>query len=62
MYIVYTHLKENDVQIVCINCQGLNFKEKKRDVLNFLKSNILIISCLQYTHFTENDELVIKNQ
>lgn len=50
------------LQIVSYNCQGLNSKEKRRDVFNYLKSKGCNIYCLQDTHFLESDETFIRNQ
>lgn len=53
-------MKNNIVQIVSYNCQGLQSPEKRRDVFDYLKSKNYIIYCLQDTHFTEKDEISIK--
>ena len=50
------------LQIVSCNCQGLNSKEKRRDVFDYLKSKSYNIYCLQDTHFTEREESFIRNQ
>lgn len=54
-------MKNNIVQIVSYNCQGLQSPEKRRDVFDYLKSKNYNIYCLQDTHFTEKDEISIKN-
>ena len=56
------NMKNNILQIVSYNCQGLNSVEKLRDVFDYLKSKNCNIYCLQDTHFTKNDETAIKNQ
>ena len=48
--------------MVSYNCQGLNMKEKRGDVLNYLYSKDYNMYCLQGTHFVEQDEVQIKNQ
>jgi exonuclease III len=55
-------MKNNVLQIVSYNCQGLSSVEKRRDVFDYLKSKNCNIDCLQDTHFTKNDETAIKNQ
>ena len=55
-------MKNNILQIVSYNCQGLNSVEKLRDVFDYLKSKNCNIYCLQDTHFTKNDETAIQNQ
>ena len=42
--------------------QGLNSAEKRGDVLNYLKSKDYNIYCLQDTHFTEQEEVLIRRQ
>ena len=54
-------MKGQDIKIVSYNCQGLNMKEKRRDVLDYLKSKKFNIYCLQDTHFSEEDEVFVKN-
>ena len=54
-------MNNNLIQILSCNCQGLNSVEKRRDVLDYLSKKNCNIYCLQDTHFTENDELAIKN-
>ena len=48
--------------MVSYNCQGLNMKEKRGDVLNYLYSKDYNIYCLQDIYFVEQDEVQIKNQ
>ena len=55
-------MKNNILQIVSYNCQGLNSVEKRRDVFDYLKSKNCNIYCLQDTHLTKNDETAIRNQ
>ena len=45
-----------------LNCQGLGGKDKRKDVLNFLKQKQYSIYCLQDTHFTEKEEKYIRTQ
>jgi len=54
----------NDIKIASVNCQGLGTKEKRRDVLHYLKThyNSFNIICYQDTHFTEELENSITSQ
>ena len=54
-------MRDNILQVVSYNCQGLNSAEKRRDVFNYLKSKNCNIYCLQDTHFTVKDECSIRN-
>ena len=54
--------KNKTLKIVSYNCQGLNSAEKRGDVLNYLKSKDYNIYCLQDTHFTEQEEVLIRRQ
>ena len=45
-----------------MNCQGLGGKDKRKDVLNYLKQRKYSIYCLQDTHFTEGEEKYIRTQ
>lgn len=55
-------MKGQVLKMVSFNCQGLNTKEKRGDVLNYLYSKDYNIYCLQDIHFVEQDEVQIKNQ
>ena len=55
-------MKNNILQIVSYNCQGLNSVEKRRDVFDYLKSKNCNIYCLQDTPLNKNDETAIRNQ
>ena len=52
----------DSIVIVSMNCQGLGGKDKRKDVLNYLKKNKYSIYCLQDTHFTEKEENYIRTQ
>ena len=54
-------MKTEQIQIVSYNCRGLNSLEKRRDVLDYLKSKNCNIYCLQDTHFTEKDQQSVQN-
>ena len=54
-------MKGQDIKIVSYNCQGLKMMEKRRDVIDYLKSKQFNIYCLQDTHFSDEDEVFIKN-
>ena len=45
-----------------MNGQGLGDPSKRRDVLNYLRSNKYSIICLQDTHFTKSIENIITNE
>ena len=49
------------VKIMSLNCQGLSGREKRKDVLNFLKGKKYSIYCLQDTHFTKQEEKLIRS-
>ena len=44
------------------NCQGLNNKGKRYDVLNYIKEANVNIACLQDTHLIESMESTVKNE
>ena len=48
--------------LASLNCQGLGDKNKRKDVLNFLKQKKYSIYCIQDTHFTEKEEKYIRTQ
>ena len=50
------------ITIISMNCQGLGGKDKRKDVLNYLKQRKYSIYCLQDTHFTEKEENYIRTQ
>lgn len=54
--------KENLLKVLTLNCQGLGDKNKRKDVFNNLKSKNCNIYMLQDTHFTKEDENIIKTQ
>ena len=43
------------LKVLSANCQGLRNKNKRIDVLNYLKETGAGIICLQDTHLTEQD-------
>ena len=51
----------NHVSIISMNGQGLGDGNKRRDVINFLKSKQYSICMLQDTHFIEKDEKYIRS-
>ena len=53
---------DDHIIISSFNCQGLGGKEKRKDVLNYLKQKHFSIYCLQDTHFTEKEEKYIRAQ
>ena len=52
----------NQLKILTVNCQGLGDKNKRRDVLNYLKGKKYNVYFLQDTHFMEKDENMIRTQ
>ena len=50
------------LQIITLNCQGLGDREKRKDVLNYLKSRQYSIYCLQDIHVTLDLEPYIETQ
>lgn len=54
--------KENLLKVLTLNCQGLGDINKRKDVFNNLKSKNCNIYMLQDTHFTKEDENIIKTQ
>ena len=52
-------MKGQVLKMVVYNCLGLNMKEKRGDVLDYLYSNDYNFYCLQDTHFVEQDGVQI---
>ena len=52
---------DNSIKVLSANCQGLRNKEKRFDVLSYLREQSASIICLQDTHFTESDARYLKN-
>ena len=52
----------NKVTITSMNAQGLGDKNKRKDLLNLLKSRKYSICMLQDTHFTDTEEIFIRSQ
>ena len=52
----------NELKIASANRRGLNGKQKRNDVLQYMKEKSFDIICLQDTHFTKSEELLIANQ
>ena len=50
------------VTIASCNCQCLGGRDKRKDVLKFLKQRKYAIYCIQDTHFTEREENYIRAQ
>lgn len=53
---------ENTIQIVSMNCRGLNDKLKRRDVFKRIKEKHIHIACLQDTHINENMLKYVKEE
>ena len=50
-----------ELVVLSANCQGLQNKNKRRDVLDYLSKTRAAIICLQDTHWTANDELLVRS-
>ena len=48
------------VKIISANCRGLQSKQKRYDVINYMKSKKVDILCLQDTHLKNEDEYNLK--
>ena len=51
----------NKIKVLSANCQGLQNKQKRTDVLGYFTQKDANILCLQDTHWTEKDLKDIKN-
>ena len=51
----------DDIRVLSANCRGLKDKEKRYDVVNYIRDMKADITCLQDTHLTENDTSAFKN-
>ena len=49
-----------NVKIISMNCRGLNGRQKRRDVIHYLRKKNASIICLQDVHFTDNMETIVK--
>ena len=47
---------DSTLSIITMNCRGLGNAQKRKDVLNYLKSKHYDICCLQDTHFISDFE------
>ncbi len=50
------------IKIISLNCRGLRDNYKRADLFNYLQLKKYNIYCLQDTHFTEDDETLIRSQ
>ena len=50
------------ISICSQNCRGLGDANKRRDLLNLLKTKNYSIICLQDTHFDKNTEQYIRDE
>ncbi len=50
------------IKIISLNCRGLRDSYKRKDMFDYLHSKNYNIYCLQDTHFTEEDENIIRSQ
>ena len=54
------NLDLNKIKVLSANCRGLKDKNKRHDVLNYLKDKKADIICQQDTHLMESDEIEFK--
>ena len=50
----------NAVKILSMNCRGLNGRQKRRDVMHYMRSKNASIICLQDVHFEQKMEMMVK--
>ena len=50
-----------EIMVLSANCQGLQNKNKRKDVLDYLYNTKAAILCLQDTHWTPRDESNIRS-
>ena len=51
-----------ELKILSYNTQGLGGIKKQIDVFQYIKNKFFDICCLQDTHFTESQEIYIRNR
>ena len=51
-----------DINILSVNCRGLNSAEKRNDLFHYLKSKKCHIYCLQDVHFTKPMENILHSE
>ena len=51
----------NSIKVSSANCQGLQNKEKRQDVVSYFRDMDINIVCLQDTHWTDKDLQNIRN-
>ena len=57
-----TYSMAGTIKIISLNCRGLRDSYKRKDMFDYLHSKNYNIYCLQDTHFTEEDENIIRSQ
>ena len=62
MYISIMNTNGNDITVLSANCQGLCDRIKRKDVFSYLREKRYSIYCLQDTHFSPDQEQIIKNE
>ena len=55
-------LNMTELKILSYNTQGLGGIKKQIDVFQYIENKIFDICCLQDTHFTESQEIYIRNR
>ena len=53
---------DDTLKLISINCQGLQTVEKRKDVFNYLRAKHCTVYLLQDTHFTKDQEIIIRSQ
>lgn len=55
-------MMEDKIKICSLNGQGLNQNQKRRDVIDYLRNKDYSIVCIVDTHFTKNQERMIRSE
>ena len=53
---------DDTLKLISINCQGLHTVEKRKDVFNYLRAKHCAVYLLQDTHFTKDQDIIIRSQ
>ena len=54
-------IKGKELLVVSANCQGLQNKQKRRDMIDYFEKSNASIICFQDTHWTSKDEQIVKS-
>ena len=55
-----TMTQAEELMVLSANCQGLQNKNKRHDILHYFSQTNAAIICLQDTHWTDSDESFVK--